>query len=112
MAAGACAIDFGTSSSAIALTLDGGADALVELEPGFRTMPTAVSYAVKRLAPHESPRRLVGRAAVAACVEGVEGRLMRSMKRILGSTLPIRPPRSVPVVQCANSTWWVATSRT
>ncbi len=50
-------------------------------------MPTAVFYGVEGLAPHEAPRRLYGRAAVAAYVEGSEGRLMRSMKSILGSSL-------------------------
>ena len=39
------------------------------------------------LAAHEEPRRLYGRAAIAAYVEGSEGRLMRSMKSILGSSL-------------------------
>ena len=81
-----CAIDFGTSNSAIALPAPGGVR-LVELEPGQRTMPTAVFYAVDGLAPHEDPHRHYGRAAVAAYVEGIEGRLMRSMKSILGSTL-------------------------
>ena len=60
---------------------------LVELAPGQRTMPTAVFYAVEGLAAHEEPQRHYGRAAVAAYVEGIEGRLMRSMKSILGSTL-------------------------
>ena len=84
-----CAIDFGTSNSAIALpSLTGaGGVQLVELEPGQRTMPTAVFYAVEGLAPHADPQRHYGRAAVAAYVEGIEGRLMRSMKSILGSTL-------------------------
>ncbi|HSW07577.1 Hsp70 family protein [Aquabacterium sp.] len=81
-----CAIDFGTSNSAIALPIDRGVR-LVELEPGFRTMPTAVFYAVEGLEAHEDPHRHYGRAAVAAYVEGLEGRLMRSMKSILGSTL-------------------------
>ncbi len=81
-----CAIDFGTSNSAIALPTAAGV-ALVELEPGFRTMPTAVFYAVEGLEPHEDPHRHYGRAAVAAYIEGQEGRLMRSMKSILGSTL-------------------------
>ena len=81
-----CAIDFGTSNSAIALPTASGVQ-LVELEPGQRTMPTAVFYAVEGLAPHEEPHRHYGRAAVAAYVEGSEGRLMRSMKSILGSTL-------------------------
>lgn len=87
MHGGVCAIDFGTSNSAIALPAPGQAMALVPLEGGQPTMPTAVFYAVEGLAPHEPPRRLYGRAAVAAYVEGVEGRLMRSMKSILGSTL-------------------------
>ena len=81
-----CAIDFGTSNSAIALPTASGVQ-LVALEPGQRTMPTAVFYAVEGLAPHEDPHHHYGRAAVAAYVEGVEGRLMRSMKSILGSTL-------------------------
>jgi hypothetical chaperone protein len=81
-----CAIDFGTSNSAIALP-EGDGVRLVELEPGQRTMPTAVFYAVEGLAAHEEPRRHYGREAVATYVEGIEGRLMRSMKSILGSTL-------------------------
>ena len=81
-----CAIDFGTSNSAIALPAADGVQ-LVELEPGQRTMPTAVFYAVEGLEPHEEPHRYYGRAAVATYVEGHEGRLMRSMKSILGSTL-------------------------
>ena len=81
-----CAIDFGTSNSAIALPAGNGVQ-LVELEPGQRTMPTAVFYAVEGLASFEEPHRHYGRAAVAAYVEGIEGRLMRSMKSILGSPL-------------------------
>ena len=85
-----CAIDFGTSNSGIAIPAankPGGAVRLLEIEPGHPTMPTAVFYAVEGLAPNEEPRRLYGRAAVAAYVEGTEGRLMRSMKSILGSSL-------------------------
>ena len=81
-----CAIDFGTSNSAIALPSATGVQ-LVELEPGNVTMPTAVFYAVEGLASFQEPQRSYGRAAVAAYVEGIEGRLMRSMKSILGSTL-------------------------
>ncbi len=81
-----CAIDFGTSNSAIALP-DGEGVRLVVLEGTQRTMPTAVFYAVEGLAPHEEPQRHYGRAAVAAYVDGTEGRLMRSMKSILGSSL-------------------------
>ncbi len=81
-----CAIDFGTSNSAIALPASIGVQ-LVELEGGQHTMPTAVFYAVEGLATYQEPQRSYGRAAIAAYVEGIEGRLMRSMKSILGSTL-------------------------
>ncbi|MBK6865868.1 MAG: Hsp70 family protein [Ideonella sp.] len=79
-----CAIDFGTSNSAIAIPAGGGATRLVPLEDGQRTMPTAVFYAPE--GPMATTRSY-GRAAIAAYVDGVEGRLMRSMKSILGSDL-------------------------
>lgn len=75
-----CAIDFGTSNSAVAVPDSARGMRLVELEPGQTTMPTAVFYAV------EGPEQF-GRAAVAAYVDGLDGRLMRSMKSILGSSL-------------------------
>jgi hypothetical chaperone protein len=81
-----CAIDFGTSNSAIALPSSRDVT-LVTLESGHTTMPTAVFYAVEGLSPHEEASASFGRAAVAAYVDGVEGRLMRSMKSVLGSTL-------------------------
>lgn len=81
-----CAIDFGTSNSAVAVP-DEGTMRLIELEPGQRTMPTAVFYFAE--GPHDAdgPPRAFGRAAVAAYVDGHDGRLMRSMKSILGSPL-------------------------
>ena len=86
-----CAIDFGTSNSAVAIPA-GDAMRLIELEPGFATMPTAVFY------PAESDARArggatpceFGRAAIAAYVDGIDGRLMRSMKSILGSSLVLQ----------------------
>ena len=83
-----CAIDFGTSNSAVAVP-DGAAMRLVELEPGFATMPTAVFYPAEGEAHgrHEPPPCVFGRAAIAAYVDGIDGRLMRSMKSILGSSL-------------------------
>jgi hypothetical chaperone protein len=81
-----CAIDFGTSNSAIAIPNGGGAMRLVELEPGHLTMPTAVFYFVEG-PENAGPPRAFGRAAVAAYVDGIDGRLMRSMKSILGSSL-------------------------
>ena len=96
--AGFVAIDFGTSNSAVALPLvgagssgaggiDRGGVRLVELEPGHPTMPTAVFYRADTPASQLEAERLYGRAAVAAYVEGIDGRLMRSMKSILGSSL-------------------------
>ena len=84
---GFAAIDFGTSNSAVALPTTNGGVRLVELEPGFHTMPTAVFYRSDLPDIQNEPPRLYGRAAVAAYVDGLEGRLMRSMKSILGSPL-------------------------
>jgi hypothetical chaperone protein len=75
-----CAIDFGTSNSALAFPA-GNAMQLAELEPGFKGMPTAVFVSA------DDNTRRFGRAAIAAYVDGNEGRLMRSIKSILGSDL-------------------------
>ena len=84
-----CAIDFGTSNSAVAVPVDGGMR-LVPLEPQHgergRTMPTAVFYIAEGKDLHALPK-LYGRAAIAAYVDGTDGRLMRSMKSVLGSAL-------------------------
>ena len=60
-----CAIDFGTSNSAIALP-DAQGVTMVELEPGHTSMPTAVFYAVEDVAAFQEPVRTYGRAAIAA----------------------------------------------
>jgi hypothetical chaperone protein len=85
--AGFVAVDFGTSNSAVALPEPGGGVHLVALERGEPTMPTAVFYRADTPAHQLEAERLYGRAAIAAYVEGVEGRLMRSMKSLLGSSL-------------------------
>jgi hypothetical chaperone protein len=89
--AGFMAIDFGTSNSGVALPVPGATGgagvALVQLEPGQPTIPTAVFYRADTPAHELEAQRLYGRAAIAAYVEGAEGRLMRSMKSILGSSL-------------------------
>jgi hypothetical chaperone protein len=81
-----CAIDFGTSNSGVALPQADGRVVLVDLEDGQSSMPTAVFYLVDDTQGAE-PGRVYGRAAVAAYVDGLDGRLMRSMKSILGSGL-------------------------
>ncbi|MDE2565381.1 MAG: Hsp70 family protein [Burkholderiales bacterium] len=89
--AGFVAIDFGTSNSAVALPRAGAGPGagvrLVELEPGQATMPTAVFYRADTPPQQPEAERLYGRAAIAAYVDGSEGRLMRSMKSLLGSSL-------------------------
>ena len=95
-----CAIDFGTSNSAIAISrteAEGGGMRLVPLEGQNLTMPTAVFYCTDAddLPPgtwrgkhiDDSLPRTFGRAAVQAYIDGYEGRLMRSMKSILGTAL-------------------------
>lgn len=54
---------------------------LAALEGEFTSAPTAVFYGA------EDGSRAFGRAAIAAYVDGVGGRLMRSIKSILGSDL-------------------------
>jgi hypothetical chaperone protein len=78
-----CAIDFGTSNSAIAIPdahLQGGMK-LAAIEADFVTMPTAIFYNA------EDGTRAFGRAAIQAYVDGFDGRLMRSIKSILGADL-------------------------
>ncbi len=84
-----CAIDFGTSNSAVAVpdAARPGAMRLVPLEDDKVTMPTAVFYYAEGRHDADGPPRAFGRAAMAAYEEGVDGRLMRSMKSILGSSL-------------------------
>ncbi len=80
-----CAIDFGTSNSAVARALAPARQRqrveLAPLEADATSMPTAVFYNA------EDGTRAFGRAAIAAYVDGHEGRLMRSIKSILGSDL-------------------------
>ena len=75
-----CAIDFGTSNSAIAYASSEGMK-LAAIESEFETMPTAIFYSA------EDGSRRFGRDAIAFDVEGNEGRLMRSIKSILGTDL-------------------------
>ncbi|MBX9934088.1 MAG: Hsp70 family protein [Methylobacterium sp.] len=75
----ACGLDFGTSNTTLGLAA-GPRPALVPLEGANLTIPSAIFFEPGRQA-------LVGRAAMAAYVEGTPGRLMRSLKSVLGSSL-------------------------
>jgi hypothetical chaperone protein len=74
-------IDFGTSNSAMAWADAGGQAQLIALEGHSVSMPTAVFY------PAEEPGVHFGRDAVAQYLNGTEGRMMRSLKSLLGSSL-------------------------
>ncbi|MDH4479008.1 MAG: Hsp70 family protein [Rhodoferax sp.] len=78
---GTLGIDFGTSNSAVSWAAPGGAARLIALEDEALAMPTAVFYNSEDLRTH------FGRDAVAQYLEGTEGRLMRSLKSLLGSPL-------------------------
>lgn len=73
-------IDFGTSNSTVGLADAAGA-ALIALEDGLPTLPSAVFFEADGAPPR------FGRAAIAAYLEGDEGRLMRGLKSTLGSAL-------------------------
>ncbi|MCP1121135.1 Hsp70 family protein [Robbsia andropogonis] len=84
-----CAIDFGTSNSALALAKPGAATSggafeaprLIPLEGGNLTLPTAVFFNT------DEHRHVFGRQAIAEYIDGYDGRLMRSLKSILGTHL-------------------------
>ncbi|BEU94824.1 Hsp70 family protein [Acidovorax sp. DW039] len=74
-------IDFGTSNSAMAVRSGGGAARMICLEGDARTLPTALFFNA------EEQRTHFGRDAIGQYLEGTEGRLMRSLKSLLGSAL-------------------------
>ena len=80
-ASGLLGIDFGTSNSAIAWRPLRGEAQLIPLERDALAMPTAVFYNAEEGGTH------FGREAITHYLEGTEGRLMRSLKSLLGSPL-------------------------
>ena len=73
-------IDFGTSNSAAGFQRD-GKSVLIEVEPGATTIPTAFFF------DYDTRETLTGYAANQALLEGLEGRYMRALKRVLGTPL-------------------------
>ncbi|WP_336067074.1 Hsp70 family protein [Nitratireductor rhodophyticola] len=73
-------IDFGTSNSTVGF-MENGAPRLIALEAGGVTMPSAVFFSF------EDDRTYFGRGAVSRYTENVEGRLLRALKSVLGSSL-------------------------
>lgn len=76
----ACGIDFGTSNSTVGW-LRPGQPSLLELEDGRITLPSVIFFNT------EERRPVYGRQALHEYLEGYEGRLMRSLKSLLGSKL-------------------------
>lgn len=73
-------IDFGTSNSTVGVVRNGQPH-LVALEDGQVTLPSAVFF------NFEDGRICFGRKAIASYTDSVEGRLMRALKSVLGSSL-------------------------
>lgn len=79
--AGTLGIDFGTSNSAMSWASPHGLSRLIPLEGDAVSMPTAVFFNAEDHLTH------FGRDAVAQYLAGTEGRLLRSLKSLLGSPL-------------------------
>jgi hypothetical chaperone protein len=75
-----CGLDFGTSNSTLALYRD-GRPVLCPLEGEAVTLPSAVFY------DFEDHSVRFGHDGIHCYVEGVEGRLLRALKSVLGSQL-------------------------
>ncbi len=76
----ACGIDFGTSNSTVGW-LRPGEPTLLTLEDGKPTLPSAIFFNADEESTH------YGRDALLEYLEGYEGRLMRALKSLLGSSL-------------------------
>jgi hypothetical chaperone protein len=75
-----CGLDFGTSNSTVACAAGTGVE-LLRLEGESRTLPSSIFF------DFSDGSATFGRAALQAYVDGAEGRLMRSLKSILGTAL-------------------------
>ncbi len=78
---GTLGIDFGTSNSAVSWADGTESSRLIALEGEANTLPTALFFDA------ETQRTHFGREALALYLAGHEGRLMRSLKSLLGSPL-------------------------
>ena len=76
-----CGLDFGTSNSTLGATGADGTPALLPLEDGRSTIPSAIFF------DFDADQIRFGRRALAEYVSGTDGRLMRALKSILGTQL-------------------------
>ncbi len=77
----ACGLDFGTSNTTLGVVSRGDAR-LAALDGGSTTLPSAIFFDFDR--PGET---IIGRQAIAAYVDGADGRFMRALKSVLGTSL-------------------------
>ena len=75
----ACGLDFGTSNTTFG-SMSGDIPSLLHLESSQTTIPSAIFY-------ERDGAVLIGRRAIDAYVDGGPGRLMRSLKSALGTSL-------------------------
>lgn len=80
-------IDFGTSNSAVGY-LRNGKPHLVEVAAGQTTLPTTFFF------DFDTRKTLIGEPANQALLNGEDGRFMRALKRVLGSSL-MHEPRQI-----------------
>ena len=74
-----CGLDFGTSNTTLGIVVD-NVPVLTRLEDHHTTIPSAIFYEIDSSA-------VIGRAAIETYVDGTQGRLMRSLKSVLGTSL-------------------------
>lgn len=79
-------IDFGTSNSAAGILVN-GAPFLIDIETGQKTLPTSIFF------DSAKKKVLFGSVANRALIDGAEGRYMRALKSVLGTSL-MHEPRS------------------
>lgn len=80
-------VDFGTSNSAAGYLRD-GKPALVQWPNGQTTLPTTFFF------DFDTKETLIGEPANLALLDGADGRFMRALKRVLGTSL-MHEPRTI-----------------
>ena len=76
-----CGVDFGTTNSTVGLCAAGGDPLQIPLEGEQVTIPSALFFSL------EDGRVHFGRSAVHEYMDGAEGRFMRALKSVLGTSL-------------------------
>lgn len=76
-----CGVDFGTTNSTVGLCAADGDPFLIPVEGAHLTIPSALFFSIEDGSVH------FGRSAVHEYMDGAEGRFMRALKSILGTSL-------------------------